>query len=66
VIEKREQDLRRKEFQREDLIKVLSQDNVYRSNLSSDERVENARRLRTTRAIEEELKTQQALDDVSF
>ncbi|KAJ3412014.1 ubiquitin-conjugating enzyme E2 K [Chytridiales sp. JEL 0842] len=61
VIERREQGLRRKEFQREDLIKQLNQDNVYRSNLGSDERVENTRRLRGLKARQEEEQMQRTL-----
>ncbi|KAJ3329704.1 hypothetical protein HDU76_007345 [Blyttiomyces sp. JEL0837] len=63
LIEKREQELRRKEFQREDLVKLLNQDNLFRSNLSSDERVDNTRRLRDQRAREDEMNAQIALQE---
>ncbi|KAI8611689.1 tumor suppressor, Mitostatin-domain-containing protein [Chytriomyces sp. MP71] len=61
AIEKREQDLRRQQFQREDLIKQLNNDIVFKSNLGCDERVENARRLRDQRMRDEEEKTRTAL-----
>ncbi|KAI9363412.1 tumor suppressor, Mitostatin-domain-containing protein [Zopfochytrium polystomum] len=62
-IEKREAQLQKREFQREDLIKVLNQDIVFRKNLCSDERAENTRRLRNLRQRDEELKTQMALEE---
>ncbi|KAJ3292805.1 mannosyl-oligosaccharide alpha-1,2-mannosidase [Rhizoclosmatium sp. JEL0117] len=61
VIEKREQDLRRQQFQREDLIKQLQQDDIFRKNLDSDERVENKRRLYEQRQRDEEEKTHKSL-----
>jgi hypothetical protein len=64
-MEKREQELRRKEFQREDLVKQLNQDNVFRSNLGSDERVENTRRLKGQQARQEEFRMQQSLIEVN-
>ncbi|KAJ1556102.1 mannosyl-oligosaccharide alpha-1,2-mannosidase, partial [Cladochytrium tenue] len=61
MIERREQELRRKEFQREDLVRELNQEAVFRSNLTSDERVENTRRLRARKLREDEAAAQMAL-----
>ena len=58
--------MRRKEFHREDLIKQLNKDNIFKSNLNSDERVDNTRRLREQHARQEELRMQQSLADVSL
>ncbi|KAJ3281715.1 hypothetical protein HK104_011316 [Borealophlyctis nickersoniae] len=59
AIERREQQIRQKEFVREDLIKQLNQDAVFRKNLDSDDRVENKRRLRNQQTRQEELRTQE-------
>ncbi|KAI8910624.1 meiosis-specific nuclear structural protein-like protein 1 [Powellomyces hirtus] len=61
VIERRDYDLRRKEFEREDLVSKLHSDAVFRSNLDSDERVDNKRRLRIQKIREEEQRTYEEL-----
>ncbi|KAI8817754.1 tumor suppressor, Mitostatin-domain-containing protein [Fimicolochytrium jonesii] len=61
VVERRDQDLRRKEFEREDLVSKLNSDAVFRSNLDSDDRVDGKRRLRIQRIREEEQKTYEQL-----
>ncbi|KAJ3255539.1 mannosyl-oligosaccharide alpha-1,2-mannosidase [Chytriomyces hyalinus] len=63
AIEKRAQDLRQQQFAREDLVKQLNNDVVFRSNLTCDERVENTRRLREHKLRDAEDKTRQALLD---
>ncbi len=42
-VEKMRDDSRRKDFAREDNLKVIAQDKRLRANLTSDERVENKR-----------------------
>ena len=60
-MERREQEHRRKEFHREDIIKQLKNDSIISGICSSDERVENIRRLRGQKERQEELQTHQAL-----
>lgn len=61
VIEKRDHELRRKEFAREDLLKQVNDDAVFLSNLHCDDKFENNRRLRIHRVMEEELQTHSLL-----
>ncbi|KAJ3019748.1 mannosyl-oligosaccharide alpha-1,2-mannosidase [Thoreauomyces humboldtii] len=61
VIERRDYDMRRKEFEREDLVSKLHSDAVFRSNLDSDDRVDNKRRLRIQKVRHEEQKTYEEL-----
>ncbi|KAJ3194601.1 mannosyl-oligosaccharide alpha-1,2-mannosidase [Entophlyctis luteolus] len=63
AMERREQDLRRKQFQREDLIKQLNHDIVLGSNLGSEDRVENLRRLKEHKRREEEERTRAQLEE---
>ncbi|KAJ3169454.1 mannosyl-oligosaccharide alpha-1,2-mannosidase [Geranomyces variabilis] len=61
VIERRDHEIRRKEFEREDLVAQLHSDAVFRSNLDSDDRVDNKRRLRIQKIREEEQRTYEEL-----
>eukprot|EP00842_Homolaphlyctis_polyrhiza_P001011 jgi/Hompol1/1910/HPOL_000225-RA len=61
--EKREQENRRKQNMREDIVKHLQTDNQVRTTVSSDDRVEQIRRLRTQRMHEQEQQTYESLID---
>ena len=63
-LERRQRDLRKKQMVREDLVHAIQRDAVLKSNLTSDERVENTRRLRALKERQEELDIQQKLVDV--
>ncbi len=55
-MEQRERDLRRHEFEREDIVKRLAKDTTYSNYLECEEKVDDRRRLRSLkeRALEEE------------
>nr|KAJ3420778.1 mannosyl-oligosaccharide alpha-1,2-mannosidase [Polyrhizophydium stewartii] len=61
VNERREQDNRRRQNQREDIVKHLQKDTLVKTTVSSDNRVEQVRRLRTQKLHDQELQTYESL-----
>ena len=63
LLEKREHEHRKREFAREDMLKSVHNEGMMRNNLTSDERVENTRRLREQKERQGEIDLQRQLED---